>query len=132
MNRVWGRQLGNTMQSSPNDVPPCDCPEPGWCARHGIHKTEHWHRLCQSRADYRKQWDDGVGPGQILTPQPGAVKPVKDGWGDHVTTWLKNIGITEERYKDIKTKFGLPPTCNCSKRREWLNRVGEWWNGRNE
>jgi hypothetical protein len=51
-----------------------------------------------------------------------------DGWGDVLTRWLKDFGITEESYKEIKEKFGLPPTCDCSKRREWLNRVGRWWN----
>ena len=40
---------------------------------------------------------------------------------------LSSVGITQDRYKEAKKLFGLPPTCNCGKRKEWLNRVGEWW-----
>ena len=33
-------------------------------------KTPHWHHLCQTNEQYRKAWDAGVGPGQLL---PGSV-----------------------------------------------------------
>ena len=36
---------------------------------------------------------------------------------------LTAIGITEERYKEIKELFGLPPECKCPEREEWLNNV---------
>lgn len=121
------------MSLSPTDSPPaCSCPEPGWCERHGIHKHAHWHHLCQTRDGYRAAWDAGVGPGQNLPKardESRATKALKDGWGDRITSALKKIGITEERYKDVKAKFGLPPTCGCPQRREWLNRIGRWWNG---
>jgi hypothetical protein len=50
-----------------------------------------------------------------------------DGLGDRLERKLKSIGITEDRYKQVKEKFGLPPNCNCKARKEWLNSVSEWW-----
>ena len=52
---------------------------------------------------------------------------MNEGLGDKAEAILKAAGITPERYAEVKALFGLPPTCNCSKRKEWLNRVGEWW-----
>ena len=49
------------------------------------------------------------------------------GAGDRLEAILSSVGITQDRYKEAKKLFGLPPTCNCGKRKEWLNRVGEWW-----
>ena len=54
-------------------------------------------------------------------------KPV--GLGDWTEQGLKRIGITPERYVEAKRLFGLRPTCGCEGRKEWLNRVGEWWTG---
>ena len=49
------------------------------------------------------------------------------GWGDKVERQLKSFGITPEKYVAIKEKFGLPPSCNCKGRKEWLNKVGEYF-----
>lgn len=46
----------------------CTCPIAGYCARHRVDKTEHWHKLCQTRDDYRAAWDAGRGPGQSRKP----------------------------------------------------------------
>lgn len=54
-------------------------------------------------------------------PQPGL--------GDYVEGLLQSVGITKERYKAAKELFGLPPNCSCDSRREWLNRVSDWWRG---
>jgi len=97
-------------------------------------------RLCQQRGAYWEAWENGTGLEQIklklsdlATPQPSPDRAVDpEGWGDRVTVALKKIGITEERYKAVKEKFGLPPNCNCAGRREWLNKVGRWWNGEEE
>ena len=48
------------------------------------------------------------------------------GLGDSLTRYLKSAGITENRYQEIKKAFGMPPGCNCAKRREWLNKVGRY------
>lgn len=49
--------------------------------------------------------------------------------GDYTESLLASLGVTQERYKAAKELFGLPPTCNCSGRIEWLNRVSSWWRG---
>jgi len=49
--------------------------------------------------------------------------------GDRLEQWLTKHGITKERYVEVKKLFGLPPTCGCAKRQEWLNKVGRWLNG---
>ena len=46
------------------------------------------------------------------------------GFGDKVELALKTMGITEDRYLEVKRMFGLPPKCNCKRRKEWLNNVG--------
>lgn len=55
------------------------------------------------------------------------VKPCKEGWGDKLEAELTAMGITEDSYKAVKKKFGMPPTCWCPQRKEWLNKVGRWF-----
>ena len=47
--------------------------------------------------------------------------------GDRTERLLSNLGITEGRYRQVKQMFGLPPTCACAARKEWLNSVSVWW-----
>jgi len=114
--------------SLPSNPPTgCTCTEAGWCERHQCHKTAHWVELCQTHPGYWQLWEEQRGPGQI--PKAGTVakqKPDQSAWGDRLHDWLESYGITEDKYKAVKQKFGLPPKCNCAARREWLNRVGEW------
>ena len=49
---------------------------------------------------------------------------IHGGLGDILERELKRMGITQDRYKEIKEKFGFPPTCGCEKRKQWLNKVG--------
>ncbi len=49
--------------------------------------------------------------------------------GDWAAKLLETVGITQDRYKAVKALFGLPPTCDCPARQEWLNRVSDWWRG---
>jgi hypothetical protein len=58
---------------------------------------------------------------------PGAKS--EPGLGDAVESLLASIGITKDRYAQAKELFGLPATCSCDARREWLNRVSDWWRG---
>lgn len=51
------------------------------------------------------------------------------GLGDYTESLLQSVGITKERYVAAKEMFGLAPTCGCDSRREWLNRVSDWWRG---
>lgn len=43
--------------------------------------------------------------------------------GDDLEHALSAIGITQERWRAAKAQLGLPPTCNCDKRKAWLNRA---------
>lgn len=49
--------------------------------------------------------------------------------GDYTESLLQSVGITKERYIAAKQLFGLAPTCGCGERKEWLNRVSDWWRG---
>jgi len=49
------------------------------------------------------------------------------GLGDYTESLLQSIGVTKERYQAAKQIFGLSPDCSCDARREWLNRVSDWW-----
>ena len=46
---------------------PCECPLAGFCNRHGINKTEHFHKLCSHHPGYFKMWEECRGPGQSFT-----------------------------------------------------------------
>jgi hypothetical protein len=46
---------------------PCECPLAGFCNRHGIKKTEHYHKLCQNHTGYFNMWEECRGPGQTFT-----------------------------------------------------------------
>lgn len=56
---------------------------------------------------------------------PIATQPT--GLGDWTEQMLSSIGVTKERYISAKEKFGLAPTCDCDARKEWLNKVSDWW-----
>ena len=50
-----------------------------------------------------------------------------DKLGDKTEKLLKTIGITPDLVKACKQRFGLAPTCNCNGRKEYLNRVSDWF-----
>lgn len=47
--------------------------------------------------------------------------------GDWTEKQLKRIGVTEDRYKAAKELFGFAPSCDCTRRKKWLNDVSAWW-----
>ena len=49
------------------------------------------------------------------------------GLGDFTESLLSSIGVTKDRYLEVKQLFNLAPSCNCEKRKEWLNQVSNWW-----
>lgn len=57
----------------------------------------------------------------------GAFEAEQPKLGDYTERLLASIGITEDRYREAKELFGLPPTCGCSQRKQWLNDVSDWW-----
>ena len=110
---------------------PCSCPLSGYCKRHGIHKPDGWHRLCQSRDDYRAAWDDGHGPGQRREPQERREKPwpywakliasqridEDRGVGDTFARLAAAVG--GEQWKRLAKKAG---GCGCADRQAAWNR----------
>jgi hypothetical protein len=46
--------------------------------------------------------------------------------GDYTERLLSSVGVTPDRYTAAKAALGMAPTCNCAKRKAWLNRAGEW------
>lgn len=61
----------------------CECPLAGFCPRHKIDKPPAWHRLCQTKPEYRDVWDQGIGPGQRR--KRAASKPAKKPCGQAKT-----------------------------------------------
>jgi hypothetical protein len=51
---------------------------------------------------------------------PHALCKVK-GAGDALEELLTSYGVTKEWWIDYKSKHGLPPTCGCDSRRQYLN-----------
>ncbi len=70
-------------------------------------------------------------PGQKLRAMLVPQRPVASqfGLGDYTEKLLAKIGVTPESYVAAKEFAGLAPTCNCAGRKEWLNRVSDWWRG---
>jgi hypothetical protein len=64
----------------------------------------------------------GCGGGKVAKREPKKL-------GDTVESVFAGMGITKERYREAKALFGLPPNCACDARKEWLNRVSDWWRG---
>lgn len=54
------------------------------------------------------------------TSECGRQKP-----GDALEKFLASYGITKEWYVEFKKEHGLPPTCNCDARQEWLNKTSD-------
>jgi len=45
----------------------CECPLASFCNRHGVTKSPHQHKLCQTHPGYFQKWEDCKGPGQRFT-----------------------------------------------------------------
>lgn len=43
--------------------------------------------------------------------------------GDRIETILKTVGITQDRYKELKELAGWKPNCACPQRVYFLNRI---------
>jgi hypothetical protein len=51
--------------------------------------------------------------------EPPAIKRL----GDRIEEALSSYGITQEAWIEYKEQHGLPPTCRCPQRKEWINRM---------
>jgi hypothetical protein len=45
--------------------------------------------------------------------------------GDALEELLTSYGITQEWWTEYKSQHGLPPTCGCDSRREYLNNLSK-------
>jgi len=66
----WHLRKGNFPMWPPT-ITPCECTEPGFCARHQCRKPAAWHLLCRRQMKYFQSWEDGRGPylpGEITPP----------------------------------------------------------------
>jgi hypothetical protein len=55
----------------------------------------------------------------------GSAKVAALGLGDRVESALQIAGITKDRWAAFKATMGLPATCNCDARKQYLNKLGE-------
>lgn len=81
----------------------CECPVAGFCKRHGVHKSVHLHKLCQSHVKYFNLWEKCRGPNQ----NPNDCQKVSDVADDD----FKPETVVSEPVKDQK----LPSTITMAK-----------------
>ncbi|MCA9046463.1 MAG: hypothetical protein KDA69_19205, partial [Planctomycetaceae bacterium] len=95
-------------QHSMNDER-CQCEQPGWCERHGCSKPPHFHKLCRTRPDYFRLWEQGRGPGQspevvhqiapirdrVLSERPWEGNAQKKPWHYRVTAVIPVIDTVD-------------------------------------
>lgn len=91
---------------------PCDgCPVNDYCSRHALYKGAGEVELCKRDQVTRAYLDK--------TAEDRRNELV----GTRLANMLKAAGITRERYGAVKQWLGLPPTCDCAEREEWMNRL---------
>lgn len=66
---------------------------------------------------------------RVRIPHTPPVPVTEFGLGDRVESLLASVGITKDRWLEAKKIVGLPPTCGCQSRQEYLNKVSAWWRG---
>lgn len=91
----------------------CECELAGFCTRHGMEKTEHWHRLCQ-RDDYFAAWEAGRGPGQKQERKEPTVAELQKRKG--------RLAILRNLWRELHTQAN--PTPDWFDR--WLRRVPQF------
>jgi hypothetical protein len=89
----------------------CECENPGTalyfeCQRHGCRKHAAWWRLCRTREEYFRAWEEGRGPGQGKPWDPS--QPSR-GLGDTIAK--------------VTTAVGIRRCGGCKKRQAQLNRL---------
>ena len=89
----------------------CECPEPGWCPRHGVEKSPHLHHLCQHSEKYWRAWEAGRGPRQAQPQRKPDPQP-QGGPGTELSKILKRFGIE------------YVPGCKCADHARTMDRWG--------
>ena len=92
--------------------------------------TCQWHQrgaefVCLQCGIVRQQ------PAMRICPSDKLATREKPKLGDRTEAMLKKMGITEARWIEAKSLFGLLPAggCNCGARKAYLNKLSEWKRG---
>ena len=93
----------------------CECEGPGFCKRHGFHKTEHLFRLCQTNPRYFRRWENGRSLLQSRKP-----------WGSGIVVTEDSTNGPGTILAEMLAKIGIQPTskCNCKKYAAKMNSWG--------
>ena len=107
----------------------CECSHAGWCARHGIEKSAHWHHLCKTREDYFLQWEEGRGPGQHAAKQSHANTPpsnLSSGPGTELSKLISERGYSVSRGCSCNDKIRKMDQWGSEGCRANLEEIVEW------
>ena len=107
--RYKGQYVGETVKVDGMSHAVYGCPFHGKCL---IKAERDGYSTCARCADW-----------EATSPERRPIR--KRGLGDLVGQFFESVGVTKERYKSAKQAVGLPPTCNCDARKEWLNKLGD-------
>lgn len=91
---------------------PCECPLAGFCERHGVHKSAHLHKLCQSHIGYFVMWEDCQGPNQ--NPQDCIRSSTTNNELESSST-MQNALQAPEKEQSSKPKQKLPSTMEMAR-----------------
>ena len=103
----------------------CQPGDDGLCTQCGVALPPNVRRMC-SACDVGRVANVNAERRSGATARPRSARKSR-GLGDWTERQFKKVGITQDRYKEAKEKFGLSPTCSCPERIAWLNRVSDWW-----
>lgn len=116
------------MNSPFNNGCECDIQGGGWCERHDCRKTPHWVKLCRTRPDYFRAWEEGRGPGQkvILEPKPRVVMASGAGPGAQLHRILSRLGIQPSGGCACKSRARIMNQWGPEKCKENLETIVSW------
>jgi hypothetical protein len=100
----------------------CSCPLAGWCERHKLNKSDHLHKLCQTRDDYRLAWDENRGPMQDGKIGVRVRAKLANHWNalhEYAVkhTWDWDVKSVKKFYKNWERT--IPNTNGCGCKEKW-------------
>lgn len=84
-------------------ITPCECAQPGWCARHGFFKSDLHHALCQ-RSHAHFQMAEAWRPTEPLAPSH-AIAPTIDQKTSRPSVWQRTSNFLAEFRRHIANRF---------------------------
>jgi len=77
--RLQNLKISNSKEVNMKRNTACACDSEGWCSRHKMNKTGALFRLCKFSEAHFNQWEQGIGPGQLLAEKFGLPSNNGDG-----------------------------------------------------